>query len=80
MSRPIVYPQEDAMGIRGRHIIGVDNLLWGSDYPHVESTLPRSRQIIEDVLGDAPKRRRPRSPVATLPGYTISTRSQRALL
>jgi len=44
--------QEDAMGIRDRHIIGVDNLLWGSDYPHVESTFPRSRQIIEDVLGD----------------------------
>src|SRR5499433_1633470 len=44
--------QEDAMGIRDRHIIGVDNLLWGSDYPHVESTFPRSRQIIEEVLGD----------------------------
>jgi predicted TIM-barrel fold metal-dependent hydrolase len=28
----------------------VDNLLWGSDYPHVESTFPRSRQIIEEVL------------------------------
>jgi predicted TIM-barrel fold metal-dependent hydrolase len=44
--------QEDAMGIRDRHVIGVDNLLWGSDYPHVESTFPRSRQIIEEVLGD----------------------------
>jgi predicted TIM-barrel fold metal-dependent hydrolase len=44
--------QEDAMGIRDRHIIGVDNLLWGSDYPHVESTFPRSRQIIEEVLMD----------------------------
>ena len=44
--------QEDAMGIRDRHIIGVDNLLWGSDYPHVESTFPRSRQIIEEVLKD----------------------------
>jgi predicted TIM-barrel fold metal-dependent hydrolase len=44
--------QEDAMGIRDRHIIGVDNLLWGSDYPHVESTFPRSRQIIEEILAD----------------------------
>jgi len=34
------------------HIIGVDNLLWGSDYPHVESTFPRSRQIIENILTD----------------------------
>src|SRR5215467_9829771 len=44
--------QEDAMGIRDRNVIGVDNLLWGSDYPHVESTFPRSRQIIEEVLKD----------------------------
>ena len=44
--------QEDAMGIRDRNVIGVDNLLWGSDYPHVESTFPRSRQIIEEILKD----------------------------
>src|SRR5438874_8410354 len=50
-ARPFAI-QEDAMGIRDRHIIGVDNLLWGSDYPHVESTFPRSRQIIEEVLTD----------------------------
>ena len=42
--------QEDALGIQLRDIIGVDNLLWGSDYPHVESTFPRSREIIEDIL------------------------------
>ena len=44
--------QEDALGIRDRHIIGVDQLLWGSDYPHVESTFPRSQQIIEKILAD----------------------------
>ena len=44
--------QEDAKGIADRHIIGVDNLLWGSDYPHVESTFPRSRQILEEILAD----------------------------
>ena len=32
--------QEDALGMRDRGIIGVDNLLWGSDYPHLESTFP----------------------------------------
>jgi len=42
--------QEDAMGIRDRHIIGVDNLQWGSDYPHSESTFPRSREILEEIL------------------------------
>ena len=44
--------QEDALGIRDRHIIGVDKLLWGSDYPHFESTFPRSREIIEEILVD----------------------------
>ena len=44
--------QEDALGVRDRHIIGVDNLLWGSDYPHQESTFPRTRQILEEILSD----------------------------
>jgi predicted TIM-barrel fold metal-dependent hydrolase len=42
--------QEDAMGIRDRALIGVDRLLWGSDYPHTESTFPRSRVILERIL------------------------------
>ena len=33
-------------------MIGVDNLLWGSDYPHQESTFPKSREIVEEILAD----------------------------
>ena len=44
--------QEDALGIRDRHLIGVDNLMWGSDYPHPECTFPRSRQVLEEVLAE----------------------------
>ena len=44
--------QEDALGIRDRHILGVDNLLWGGEYPHPESTFPRSREIIEGILSE----------------------------
>ena len=44
--------QEDGIGIRDRHIIGVDKLMWGSDYPHPESTYPRSREILEEILVD----------------------------
>ena len=44
--------QEDALGIRLRDIIGVDNIMWGSDYPHAESTFPRSREILEEILRD----------------------------
>ena len=42
--------QEDAAGVRDRHTIGVDNLQWGSDYPHPESTFPRTHEILEEVL------------------------------
>ena len=44
--------QEDHLGIKDRHIIGVDNILWGSDYPHIESTFPYSRQVLEEILAD----------------------------
>ena len=44
--------QEDGLGVRDREIIGVDNLMWGSDYPHFESTFPKSREILEETLGD----------------------------
>ena len=42
--------QEDAVGIRLRDTIGVDNMMWGSDYPHSESTFPRSREILAEIL------------------------------
>ena len=44
--------QEDALGINLRHLIGVDCLQWGSDYPHQESTFPQSRAILEEILSD----------------------------
>lgn len=42
--------QEDDIGIRLRDVIGVDALMWGSDYPHSESTFPRSREILDRIL------------------------------
>ena len=44
--------QEDSLGIRLRDIIGIDNLTWGSDYPHQESTWPYSHQVLEEILAD----------------------------
>jgi len=45
--------QEDANGMRMRDLIGVETLTWGSDYPHVESTFPRSREILGRVFAGA---------------------------
>ena len=50
--------QESALGVRLRDVIGVDNLLWGSDYPHFESTFPRSREILEELLVDCTEEER----------------------
>ena len=50
--------QEDILGMRLRDVIGVDNLMWGSDYPHIESTFPRSRQILEEIMADCTEEER----------------------
>jgi len=47
--------QEDTIGIRLRDVIGVDNMMWGSDYPHSESTFPQSRQILAEILAGVPE-------------------------
>ncbi len=47
--------QEDAVGIRLRDVIGVDNMMWGSDYPHSESTFPQSRKILAQILAGVPE-------------------------
>jgi predicted TIM-barrel fold metal-dependent hydrolase len=43
---------DDAFGVASRHWIGVDNIMWSSDYPHTASTWPRSRAVIERDFKD----------------------------
>ena len=47
--------QEEDLGIQLRRHVGVDNLLWGSDYPHAESTFPKSREILERIFEGIPE-------------------------
>ncbi len=44
--------QEDANGLRLLDVIGQGVPMWGSDYPHTESTFPRSRAILASILGE----------------------------
>jgi predicted TIM-barrel fold metal-dependent hydrolase len=46
--------QQDPFGMRLRDVCGVHTLMWGSDYPHTESTFPRSREILGEILGGVP--------------------------
>jgi len=50
--------QDDLVGIRCRDLIGVDRLMWGSDYPHFDSTFPNSREAIERNFAGVPERER----------------------
>ena len=43
---------EDPVFVPLLSMVGVDRVMWGSDYPHRESTWPRSRQVLASVLGE----------------------------
>lgn len=65
--------QEDAIGVRNRDLIGVGTLMFGSDYPHTESTFPRSREILDTILAVVPgdeANRIVRDNAAALYGFT----------
>jgi predicted TIM-barrel fold metal-dependent hydrolase len=47
--------QEDDLGIQMRDLIGVHTLMWGSDYPHAESTFPESQRILSEILQGVPQ-------------------------
>jgi predicted TIM-barrel fold metal-dependent hydrolase len=46
--------QDDAIGVLTRHAIGIDNLMWASDYPHSDSTWPNSRETVAREFRDVP--------------------------
>jgi predicted TIM-barrel fold metal-dependent hydrolase len=45
---------DDSVGIEMRHRIGVDKILFESDYPHADAKWPASRRYAEKVLADVP--------------------------
>ena len=47
----------EVSGIALRHMIGVDNIMWESDFPHPTSTYPHSRKAIETLARRGPGRR-----------------------
>ncbi|HEY1280709.1 MAG TPA: amidohydrolase family protein [Acidimicrobiales bacterium] len=45
---------DDPIGLQLRHEIGVDNILYESDYPHADSLWPHSRKHVAEVMVDVP--------------------------
>jgi predicted TIM-barrel fold metal-dependent hydrolase len=44
----------DAAGVANRHLIGVDQIMFESDYPHSDSQWPHTRKVLEEVMADVP--------------------------
>jgi predicted TIM-barrel fold metal-dependent hydrolase len=49
------FQQDDQTGLLARHITGVRNLMWASDYPHTDSTWPHSQKVVESLFADVPE-------------------------
>lgn len=45
---------DDAVGLTSRHHIGVDNIMFEVDYPHSDTTFPRSRELVAERFKDIP--------------------------
>ena len=37
---------DDPSGVQQIDLVGIDRVLWSSDYPHSETTFPKSREVI----------------------------------
>lgn len=46
---------DDPAGIRMRHDLGVDRIMWGSDFPHEVSHWPRSAEVMQEQLAGVPE-------------------------
>jgi predicted TIM-barrel fold metal-dependent hydrolase len=46
---------DDAFGIHNRHQVGVEHIMWSSDYPHTQSSWPHSQEIIARDFADVPE-------------------------
>ena len=43
--------QEEPVVGQMANIIGEDNLMWGSDYPHPDGVWPDSKKVIKETMG-----------------------------
>lgn len=48
----------DRAGLATRHLIGLNTILWSSDYPHADSTWPNSQAVIADQFAGIPEEER----------------------
>lgn len=45
---------DDELGLQQRHQIGVENILWSTDFPHPATTWPNSRTVVDKQMTGIP--------------------------
>ncbi len=45
---------DDPIGVKLRHEVGVDHVMWGSDFPHEVSRWPHSQKLLSEQLANVP--------------------------
>lgn len=58
--------EDDVAGVLTRHLIGVDNLIWGNDYPHHDSIWPHSMAVIDRIFDGVPEDEREKMTSSTV--------------
>ncbi len=51
---------KDPFGVEMRHRVGVEHVMWGSDFPHSAGNWPHSRKLIEEMFAGVPEEERHR--------------------
>lgn len=49
---------DDEVGLASRHLIGIENILWSTDFPHPATTWPHSRETVDRQFADVPAEER----------------------
>jgi predicted TIM-barrel fold metal-dependent hydrolase len=49
---------DDPIGIKLRHDVGIDRVIWGSDFPHVVTRWPDSRDTLDRQMASVPDEER----------------------
>ena len=54
----LTFIEDPWVATDARYDIGVDKIMWSTDYPHPVSSWPNSQEIIEQQLGGLPEAER----------------------
>ena len=46
---------DDPIGIQLRHMVGVDKVMWSTDFPHIVTVWPESLKLVEEQFAGVPE-------------------------